>query len=191
MAIVDDAARLIKAVTSASSDKSGVTARGRVTAVEGTTAWVSISGGYSRTPCEMAVSCAVDDFVVVSISGGKATVTSNVSRPSTDDTTAQKAIKNVSQVYNIAKQASNAAAQAMSDATRASEAAASASADAATAAGQAASAISSAGAAYSAATGASLSLSEVERVVGTLNWISEHGSYSLTTDTSIVDGRVY
>lgn len=41
------------------------------------------------------------------------------------------------------------------------------------------------------ANGALTSLAVVEKVLDTLNWITEHGTYTLTTDTEIVDGKVY
>jgi len=41
------------------------------------------------------------------------------------------------------------------------------------------------------AIGAGMSLSEVERVVGTLNWIAEHGEYVAATETSPDNSRVY
>ena len=34
-------------------------------------------------------------------------------------------------------------------------------------------------------------LSVVQDVAGTLSWISQHGTYTATTDTSVVEGRVY
>ena len=42
-----------------------------------------------------------------------------------------------------------------------------------------------------AANGATFGLSEIEQVIGTLNWIAEHGTYVATTDTAPVDGRIY
>ena len=45
--------------------------------------------------------------------------------------------------------------------------------------------------ANSAANGALAQLSVVEDVVGTLNWISTHGSYAATTDTEVVPGKYY
>lgn len=45
--------------------------------------------------------------------------------------------------------------------------------------------------ANSAANGALAQLSVVEDVVGTLSWISEHGTYQATTDTAVVPGKYY
>ena len=41
------------------------------------------------------------------------------------------------------------------------------------------------------ARGTLLSLSDVERVIGTVNWITEHGQYVAAVETSPVDGRIY
>jgi len=240
MAIVEDASRLIKAVSKDVKDGAGVTARARVTAIDGKTAWVSIVGGSSRTPCDMAVSCAIGDQVIVLISGGKATITSNISSPSTDDSKANaayqqsdEAMEAALQVYNISVAAQDAASRAVTDAATANTAATAAAAaaaaaqtsadtaqssanqalsDAATASASAASALSAAtSASESAATaltqaqnalssateaniyamGAHMGLSEVERVVGTLNWISEHGEYVATSDQAIDPTKVY
>ena len=49
----------------------------------------------------------------------------------------------------------------------------------------------SAAAANTAANSALVQLSIVEDVSGTLDWISKHGTYVLTSDTSVVDGKVY
>ena len=41
------------------------------------------------------------------------------------------------------------------------------------------------------ATAAGISLSEVENVVGTLNWIAQHGSFVKTQDAELVEGKLY
>lgn len=66
-----------------------------------------------------------------------------------------------------------------------------ASAEAAAASQSAEDALASASAANSSANAAQYSLSEIEQVVDALNWISEHGTYVLTEDTSPVSGKYY
>ena len=97
------------------------------------------------------------------------------------------------------------AASAQSTASAASETAASAQASAASASQAATAAQASAGEAFTAATEAKASavsannsannalvqLGIVEDVAGTLRWISEHGDYVLTTDTTVHSGTVY
>lgn len=64
-----------------------------------------------------------------------------------------------------------------------------ASADAA--ASQVVNATNAAQTAASAANGAVTQLGTIEEVLGTLNWIAEHGTYELTTDTQTVNGKLY
>lgn len=73
----------------------------------------------------------------------------------------------------------------------ASEDAAQAAADAASIAGAAALALERASEANSYAHGAFQSLSEVERVVGTVNWIADHGQYIKTEDTAVDATKAY
>lgn len=96
----------------------------------------------------------------------------------------------------IAAQASADDAQAAADNAARSAAAAQTSADQATldaaAASQAANnAQQDANTANRAANGALDQLSVVEDVVGVLNWIAEHGTYALTTDTTVEPGKYY
>ena len=84
-----------------------------------------------------------------------------------------------------------AAESAQTSAGLATEAAATAGQQAAVASDQAAAAQSSATQANSYATNALMGLSDVEKVVGTLAWISEHGTYSKTSDTTVQAGRQY
>ena len=98
------------------------------------------------------------------------------------------------QIYSAAASAAtahDAAQSAKQDAADAAQAAA----DAQTSADNAQSAADTAqGAAESATTSANsalIQLSTVESVVGTLEWISKHGTYELTDDTSALDGKLY
>lgn len=96
----------------------------------------------------------------------------------------------------IAAQASADDAQAAADDAARSAAAAQSSADQATidaaAASQAANnAQQDANTANKAATGALDQLSVVEDVVGVLNWVSQHGTYTASTDTEVEPGKYY
>ena len=97
---------------------------------------------------------------------------------------AQNATNHAQTALTGAQTAQAAAEGAVRDAATAGEAAAQATESAATASEQAGIAIESASVATN-------SLSDVERVVGTLNWIAEHGRYVAETSSTLVDGRVY
>ena len=45
--------------------------------------------------------------------------------------------------------------------------------------------------AYTSASTAQMQLSEIENVLGALNWIAEHGKYGLTENTEVIDGKWY
>lgn len=95
------------------------------------------------------------------------------------------------QAQSSAAQASSAATQAQADASTAAAAAGSAAISAASASNSASQAASDATSANRSANNALTQLSIVQDVAGTLSWISQHGTYTATTDTSVVDGRVY
>lgn len=95
------------------------------------------------------------------------------------------------QAQSSASQASSAASQAQADASTAATAAGNAATSAANAASSASQAASDAASANRSANSALTQLSVVQDVAGTLSWIAEHGTYRATTDTSVVDGRVY
>ena len=108
----------------------------------------------------------------------------NASSPPTDDTQAfiasgiaEKAEVDAKRAQDAANSAESAAEQAWTKAGEAEMAAGEAS--------------ESAAAANKAASGALTQLSVVEDVVGTLTWISEHGTYVLTQDTEVVPGKHY
>ena len=90
-----------------------------------------------------------------------------------------------------ASTAATAATNAQQSASTAATAASNAEASASAAASDASSARQSAAAANTAANSALTQLSVVEDVAGTLQWISDHGTFVPTTDTSVVEGRVY
>lgn len=145
--------------------------------VDGNTAWVHIEGGVEETPVALTINAIPGDVVRVRVSGGKAWITGSDTAPPTDDRLANVALVTA----NTAEESSKIA---LSNAERAIEAA-----DVAEQA--AALAKTSATEANTAANSALTQLSVVEDVVGTLNWISEHGSYVATTDTEVVAGKLY
>lgn len=90
-----------------------------------------------------------------------------------------------------AASAQDSASQALLDAAAAATAAGAAQTSATNAATAAASAQTSADTALGAANKSLVQLSIVEDVAGTLSWISEHGTYTATTDTTVQEGTVY
>ena len=156
----------------------------QVTRVEGQTAWVHIPGGVDETPVKRTINAKQGDVVQVRISDGSAWLMGNASSPPTDDTQAfiasgiaEKAEVDAKRAQDAANSAESAAEQAWTKAGEAEIAAGEAS--------------ESAAAANKAASGALTQLSVVEDVVGTLTWISEHGTYVLTQDTEVVPGKHY
>ena len=176
-----------------------------VTRVEGSTVWVHIPGGVDETPAKKTISAKKGDIVQVRVSGGSAYLLGNASNPPTDDTQAFRARDTAVEAKGLAlasekaaqdaqasaDSAARAADKAWSKAGEAEEAANEArkqAGEAKTAAGEAK---ESARTANRAANGALTQLSVVEDVVGTLAWISEHGTYSLSEDTEVIPGKHY
>lgn len=96
----------------------------------------------------------------------------------------EKALASVKAIYDAAEQAK-------ADASRAQSAADEAEGHAQTALTNAATAKDAADEAQAAADKSLVQLGIIEDVSGTLNWISEHGTYTVTTDTTVQDGTVY
>ena len=184
----------------------------RVVKVEGTTAWVAIPGGVDKTPARMAVNAKAGDDVRVRVAGGKAYVMGNTTAPPTDDALAKAAQDNAIRAAAAAEKASvsaetahTAANNALRDAATAQESADIAQTAANNAVEDAARAHAAADAAQEDATIAKdaadtakesadqalWGLSTVEDVVGTLNWITAHGTMTLTSDTAINPAHVY
>lgn len=178
--------------------------------IENQTAWVHIDGGVAETPVKLTINAKVGDTVQVRVTNGHAFIIGNVTAPPTDDSKAEEAI-------DYAQIANNAANEAVSSAHRANEAAQDAQATAEsvrgiaqqakedaerassaaeTAEGKAQTAIDNAGiaqdaavAAQNSANNALLGLSQVESVVDTLNWLTEHSK--VTEDTTPVANKNY
>ena len=155
-----------------------------VTRVDGGTAWVRIPGSDGETPVQMSINARAGDTVRVRVSGGHAWTVGNDTAPPTDDRTANAA-------QATATEAQETANTALADAQRAAEAADAAEASATAAQASAEQAEESAETAHTAATSALTGLATVEDVVGTLNWISEHGTYAATSDTEVQPGKLY
>ncbi len=184
------------------------------------TVFVRVDGADVDTPVSSTTAgVAVGDSVSVRIENGRASIEGNTSDPSVGTYRVAQVEGKADDAIAEASRASVAAAAAESDAARAKDAAdqaqesaddaataasaAQASADAAStaasvadgkavAAGQAASAAQqSATAANRHANAALDQLGVVQDVVGVLTWASEHGSFERTSDTAIVDGKVY
>lgn len=116
---------------------------------------------------------------------------SAISSATTASENAQSAISSAGLAQQAATAAQTQAASATASAEQASASAEQASAAAAVADGKAEAATQSARIANSAANGALTQLAVIEDVAGTLDWIQKHGTYSLTTDTSVQEGTVY
>lgn len=156
----------------------------KVVRVEGNTAYVHIDGGVDETPASMDIMCHKGDTVQVRVGGGRAWITGNGTNPPTDDSTANYAVTTATGAYTAAKEA-------WDQADIAHEAAESAKVSAQEAKVSANEAKESAIEANNHANSALTQLSVVEDVVDTLNWITAHGIYIVTSDTEVVEGKYY
>lgn len=93
-AVVDS---VLEAITkSAERTPKPYDAVGRVTKIDGKTAWVHIDGStIEETPVKKTIACKPGDEVQIRVGGGKAWITGNSDSPPTDDTTASQALKGV------------------------------------------------------------------------------------------------
>ena len=190
-----------------------------VTRVEDGKAWVHIPGGVAETPAELTINAKQGDSVMVRVAGGRAFLLGNATNPPTDDSTAETALANANDALQSAinariaadsaeqsaevaqasaETASTAAAQAVTDAATANANAQTAIADAAEAASAASQAQTSADSAQASAENANEyaaralgNLSTVQSVTETLNWITQHGTMTRTTDTALDPTHVY
>lgn len=197
--------KLRKAILGAASNDASQTGTAKVQRRDADgTLWIRLPGASIDTPVSGSVlaKVAAGDSVSYTIYGGRVSVIGNASDPSAGATYVNEQVEPVSQQANmavgLAVRAKAAADSAEADAARAALAADTAQdrAEAAQASAEQAyvaaeTAQSSANKALRASDDALTQLSIVEDVAGTITWISEHGSYVQTTDTSVVDGRVY
>lgn len=187
--IVTELAGAIK--TLGSSKTSPFDSTATIRRVEGSTAWVHFEGGEEETPAALTINAKAGDVVQVRVSDGRAFLVGNSSAPPTDDTAAIIADENAKIAYlaaNDAIESAGKAADAAYSAQQSADEASSAAADASLAANNA---NQQASIATNHANNALTQLSTVENVIDTLAWIREHGTYELTTDTSVQPGKFY
>ena len=188
MTIADEIAKLVGEPAPRTSTHQATVLR---TDNDGTT-WVHIPGGADETPIHSTTAEArPGDTVTVTIANGRAAIDGNATSPAATTRTVGVAQQTADTAQLTASDAADAAASAIEDAALARTAAASAQASADEAADAATAAGTAAGNAQVAANAATFALSDVEKVVGTLEWIAEHGEYELTEDTAVVAGKVY
>jgi len=166
--------------------------------LDGSTAWVHFDGGAIETPVKMTVGAKVGDEVMVRVANGYAYLLGNSTAPPTDDSVANNAQHTADYAVDQAIRATNAADIATRGAEIAAQAAENATTEARIAQQAASTAQASADAASVSAASANTSannaltqLSTVEDVVGTLSWISSHGTYRETSDTVAEPGKFY
>ena len=154
--------------------------------------WVNIAGSDTETPTAItSAEVAPGDAVNVEWRNNKLYIGGNYSNPSAG-------VVRVEAVEAATQVASEAAANAVQEATRARDAADRAEGEAVRAGeaadrakGKADDAADAAGNAQTSADSALVSLSTVEDVVGVLNWITEHGTMTLTSDVTVNPAHVY
>lgn len=189
MATIEDLANVIETVVDDKISKTkkqsaSVIATVNSKDVDGTI-WVTFEGGVEKTPITTVLAdVEPGDKVAVRIENGRSYIDGNATSPSASGRT-------VNVVRKTADDAAKTAESAIEDAAVARTAAASAQESADEAEGAATAATTAAGNAQIAANAATFALSDVEKVVGTLEWIAEHGEYELTEDTAVVAGKVY
>ena len=161
--------------------------------------WVYVAGSDKETPtASSSAEVKMGDVVTVEWRNNKLYILGNYSNPSAGVTR----VSNVEREASKANAAANIATEYATQAQTAAESAEQASneawqhADDANTAAQAAqssadSAQVSANSALSSANNALMQLSIVEDVAGTLQWITDHGTFTQTTDTSVVSGKIY
>lgn len=188
----------INAVKSENKKTSAYDTPATVTRIDGGTAWVHIPGGVDETPIKMTVNAKEGDTVQVRVADGRAWIVGNETAPPTDDAKANEADKKAAEAKYLAVDAVDAALKAdiaAQDAVLSAETARTAAETAQEIAegveGIAEQAQQSAESASASAINALNSLSEVEKVVDVLGWISQHGQYALTDDTEVVAGKYY
>ena len=189
---------IIEAMSASQKKTSAYDTEAEIVRVDGNTAWVHIAGGVTETPVALTINAQKGDKVQVRVSNEGAWLMGNATAPPTDDTKANEADAKAAEAKYLAVDAVDAALKAdiaAQDAV-ASAADAKATADsvhdiAVQAQTDAEQAQDSAETANSAASSALTGLSMVENVVGVLNWVSNHATYQLTSDESVIEGKWY
>lgn len=164
---------------------------------------VSVTVGYGRAVVDANISNPSAGVVSVKAVGRTAQRAQNTAEAASKDaqaaigyskvarTAANDAAKQAESATESARIANQSANSALEGARIANDAANSAVEDAKTASENADIAVEKAVIATESANTAQNKLSDVERVVGTVNWIADHGSYMLTTDTEVNPRKVY
>lgn len=180
---------------------------------------VLIDGSAEYAPCTATVEVHHGDRVMCHIVNHRIVVFANITVPSVNDgdyqyvkSVAEEADELLDGVAQVAATADKTLAQIVSDAVESANLldgveevaeqsqktlaqiivdAEAAGENASIARAQAGVAIERAQAANAAAIGAGMALSEVENVVGTLNWIAEHGTFVAATEAAPVANRIY
>ena len=189
MSISKDFAEIIS-----SAGKKGTqpyTTKAKVTRVDGDTAYVHLEDGVPETPVALSINANEGDDVLVRIANSGGYIVGNTSAPPTDDSLAKVGLTESANAKQMATSAKDAADIAWKHADSANIAAISAQNSALQAQASALEAKGSATTANNAATDALFQLSEVESVLDTLNWITEHGYYQATADTTVAAYKVY
>lgn len=170
---------------------------GVVQRVEDGIAYVRI-GESLETPAKMSVAAVPGERVRVRVSNNRAYLVGNTSEPPTGDraarvayTQATEAKTNAAEALTVAQGAQESADIAADAASRAQVSADNAETDARRANVAANNAELDALRANTSANNALIQASIVEDVAGTVRWISEHGSYVPTTDTTVQNGTIY
>ena len=179
MSTMDKLAKELKSLMSESDERKpkAYDTQAEVIRVDGDTAWVHIPGGVQETPVRLTINAKKGDTVNVHVANGSAWITGNATSPPTDDAIAIIARETAAHALSVGEMA-------VDDANRARIAADIAESSAEEAA-------SSAVAASNMANAAQYNLSEIEKVVDVVNWISSHGTYVLTTDDTVIEGKFY
>ena len=189
---------IIEAMNASQKKTSAYDTEAEIVRVDGNTAWVHIAGGVTETPVALTINAKKGDKVQVRVTNGGAWLMGNATAPPTDDAKANEADKKAAEAKYLAVDAVDAALKAdiaAQDAVGSAEIARTAAETAQGIAegveGIAIQAQQSADSASASATNALNSLSEVEKVVDVLGWVSQHGQYALTDDTEVVSGKYY
>lgn len=156
------------------------------------TIWVRVAGSDKETPTASTSSeVKRGDSVNVEWRNNKLYIAGNYSNPAAGSIRVAAVERAASQAKAAAGVARQAAESAVEDAGIAKEAADSAQKSADDAGKAADDAGKAAGEATKLANSALEDLSIVEDVIGVLEWVSDHGDYVATEDTSVVEGKYY
>lgn len=157
---------------------------------EGDAVVVALSGAVGKSPVVLG-NMGSGDAVYGEAARAKAAADAAEESATTAYEAAMQASADAETARDAALDAANSALAAEADAANAAQAAQEAIEDAQSASVSAEHAQESATRANASANAALSQLSEVENVVGTLNWISEHGSWSPTSDVAVDPLKIY